>query len=327
MPWIELRSGNSAVLKDITASIEKPDIKWITRTSLSTCLNSAEGNVTIDLSQPCSLKDIFSLKLLDNNFKLACFNDALFVVLPGLSFVITGNRIFCRRSDLNETEALESCFSFMKICPTYKSLEILLEGEQIYVEELVPIVFRFVEDFLHFLFDYWKTVSYGSPSKKDLQSGFWREQAQNWIRSFRQLYTEVELFMKMVSTISTCDRSLVNILPSPVVFMERLLLLHNEMEDWRVSVDGVDHWIPLYFQQEETFLLKLDLPIVTGSAFLGFVLLVVSFTCMNITIPPYNSPQIIKIWAVFISILGFFLLLSFSSMFYWMRKNAPRTDL
>jgi len=99
------------------------------------------------------------------------------------------------------------------------------------------------------------------------------------------------------------------------------------MEDWRVSVDGVDHWIPLYFQQEETFLLKLDLPIVTGSAFLGFVLLVVSFTCMNITIPPYNSPQIIKIWAVFISILGFFLLLSFSSMFYWMRKNAPRTDL
>ncbi|GJQ12083.1 hypothetical protein GpartN1_g3874.t1 [Galdieria partita] len=327
MPWLDQR-GDNLLLKDIIFAIQNNKRNWKPTENRRLCLDCSEGNITVDYSQQFQWRDTFSLAPLEHSFKLTCFSDAIFLVLPGLSFIVTGKQIYCRRSGVKEAETTESWLAFLETSPAFKSLETVLEGEQVAAEEVFPSLIQFVGEFLRFLWDTWKNVDYSSPSKKDLQSVVWRELAQNWRRSFHQLFLEMKLFFSIVSTISVHDGTDMRMIPfSPVVFMEGLSEVLNEMDQWQISVDRVETLIPLYFHQQETFLLKLDLPIVTGSAFFGFSLLVMSFTCMNITIPPYNSPNIIKIWAVFVSILVVFLFVSFSLVFYWLRRNAPLTDL
>ncbi|EME29857.1 hypothetical protein Gasu2_12370 [Galdieria sulphuraria] len=326
MSWLDQR-GDSCLLKDIIAFIQNNEQKWKVTKNTKLSVECPEGNITMDYAQQFSWRDTFSLAPQEHLFKLTCLSDVLFLVLPGLSIIVTGNQIYCRQSGVKEAEAVESWLTFLETCSSVKSMGVALEGEQAAVEELFPILIQFVGDFLRFLWNRWKSVDYSCPSKKDLQSSVWRELAQNWISSFHQLLTEMKLFVSMVSSGSAYDGTITRMLPSPVVFIDEMSELLNEMYQWQKTVDRVDNLIPLYFHQQETLLLKLDLPIVTGSAFFGFVLLVMSFTCMNITIPPYNSPNIIQIWAVFISILVLLLFFSFSSMFYWLRKNAPLTDL
>lgn len=328
MPWIDQRGDTCFVSKDIANAIERNNKKpWESTESDTFCLTCSEGSVTVDFSQPFSWRDIFSLIPLEHNFKFACFSDAVFLGFPNLSFIVIDNHIYCRRIGVKEEEATEVWLAFLKFSSAFKALDTVLLSEKVPAETIVENVLLFVQDFLCFLWDNWKSVDYSAPSKKDLRSGHWRELAENWIDSFRELHLELKLFASMISTMSFHDQTLTYILPSPAVFLERLSEVLNEMDEWRTTVERVENSIPLYFQQQETFLLKLDLPIVVGAALIGFALLVMGFTCMNITIPPYNSPDIIKIWAVFVSILAVFLLVSFSFVFHWLRKNAPLTDL